>query len=200
MNLKRIKGKEQIAKNADIQKLSAQAETNQRAETPVFFKLDRDFKVYCDYIDKYAIGLIEIKRELMQEQQLIRQRFEEAQAERDRAIRSNEKLMLMILSLSDDLNASNANRSEKSLTQVLESIERRLIDLLEKGGDATEIAVEVGKIYDPSTCEVVNRSIDNSLPQDTVVRVLSPGYVCGSRKLRNAKVEVSKKEEVAAKK
>jgi molecular chaperone GrpE (heat shock protein) len=216
--MKKIKGKNSIQKNIQLQKVTQEQQKPQQVPQPqqaptqptqqtqqvqptdnsVFFSLDRDFSANCKRFDSQAIGLIQISRELIQEQHLMRQRYEMALAERTRAIESNERLMLRILNLSDDLTIENFKQGETPLPQILEFLQVNLIEFIKREG-VKEIPVKTGEVYNPANCEVAAKCVDNNLPPDTVVKVLAPGYMCGATKLRNAKVQISKKEEQVTK-
>jgi molecular chaperone GrpE (heat shock protein) len=210
--MKKIKGKNSIQKNIQLQKIAPeqkpqptqpapqpQTQPTQPTDNSVFFRLDREFKAYCDLLDKQAIGLMEIKRELARGQQLMRQRYAVALEERNRAVESNERLMLRILNLADDLTVENLSKQgEKPLSQILEYLQMNLIEAIKREG-VKEIPVKVGDVYNPATCDAVSRPVDNTVAPDTVVKVVATGYMCGATKLRNAKVQVSKKEEQVTK-
>jgi molecular chaperone GrpE (heat shock protein) len=163
-----------------------------------FFKFNRDFTTYCSGIDKLAITLMEIKRELVRQEQLLCQRYEKLAEERDQLRASNEHLIHRILIIKNDLEENAQKLEAKSQKEILQVLQADLWAAVEKEG-VSKIPVTVGSVYDPLTCVAVPEQIRNDAPEGTIVREISPGYTCKSKKLISAKVGVTKKGEVVKK-
>jgi len=170
-----------------------------QVENSTFSKLEREFNSYSEYLDKQCIGVMNIKRELLRKQEQMCERFEKAEKERDQAKESIERLIIRLLNISDELKMENIKEHrEKPTSQILENVRQCLLDAVKKEG-VKLMEIKEGDIYNPNTCDATPGPINNNSPTNTIVKVVSPGYEWREdhRKIRNAKVEVSTKKEVA---
>lgn len=89
-----------------------------------------------------------------------------------------------------------AKQNSSDLTSFVEGIElvyNDLISALEKVG--LKPIKAVGEQFDPYRHEVVMASVDDDLPEATILEELERGYMLGSKVIRTVKIKVSKKVE-----
>ncbi|MCW3998652.1 MAG: nucleotide exchange factor GrpE [Candidatus Bathyarchaeota archaeon] len=195
--LKKFKEKpKQITKPLENQPRQQDVAEDVKEIESSFFRVDREFKAYSDALDKIAITLMEIKRELVRQEQAMCEKYQKIAMEKDLATESNLRLIKRILLLKNDLQGNAQKLSEKPLDEVLQLLQADLFGIVDKE-KVTKIPVTIGAIYDPLTFEAVPGPINNEVPEGTIVREILPGYFCGSKKILSAKVEVTKKGEVA---
>lgn len=109
---------------------------------------------------------------------------------------ATEELIKNLLPLIDTLETALASaRQDDAIASFVKGIEliyKDLMAVLEKEG--LKPIKAVGEKFDPYKHEVTMTTIDEDLPEDTVLEELQKGYMLGSKVIRTAKVEVSRKE------
>lgn len=109
---------------------------------------------------------------------------------------ATEELIENLLPIIDNLETAIASVREDDdmapFVRGFELIYKDLMAVLEREG--LKPIKAVGEKFDPYKHEVTMTTIDDDLPEDTVLEELQKGYMLGSKVLRTAKVGVSKKE------
>ena len=109
---------------------------------------------------------------------------------------ATEELIKSLLPIIDNLETALASARQggeiASFVKGFELIYKDLMAVLEKEG--LKPIKAVGEKFDPYKHEVTMTAIDEDLPEDTVLEELQKGYMLGSKVIRTAKVEVSRKE------
>jgi molecular chaperone GrpE len=112
---------------------------------------------------------------------------------------ATEELIKNLLPIIDNLETALASARQDdeiaSFVKGFELIYNDLMAVLEKEG--LKPIKAVGEKFDPYKHEVTMTSIDEDLPEDTVLEELQKGYMLGSKVIRTAKVEVSRKKKEA---
>jgi molecular chaperone GrpE (heat shock protein) len=165
-----------------------------RVENLNFYKSNREFREECVILETSGLNLIKLGRELSRKQQIISDKYEKAEEEKNLAIQAYENLILRILNLLEGFNIEMVkNPEEKTSFQILDLVKGALLEAIKMEGITKMTTVNTGEVYDPRICEAVVSIVNNELPQGTVLTILSSGYLHGSNVVRKAKVEVSKK-------
>ncbi len=115
---------------------------------------------------------------------------------------ANEQLALELLPVVDHLglalkHASEAGETNEGLREGVELVYKQFRDALEKFGVKTFKAE--GEPFDPAKHDAVMQEVTDSVPENTVARVLQDGYLFHDKVLRHAKVSVAKKPETTEK-
>lgn len=100
-----------------------------------------------------------------------------------------ESLLPIVDNFGRAVDSMTATTDIEKLREGISGIHRQLATVLEKYG--VEQIVADGANFDPNLHNAVMRVEDSSVPTDTVVEVLQPGYTIGGRVLRPALVKVS---------
>lgn len=194
-----LKRNTQVKQQVPLKKIvtaQQRIEETEPNEENFFSRIERDSAVYSSAIDKLAINIIDIKREMVKQQQFLCLKYEELVKERDDIKNRNQMLIRRILTLNNELAENAESLAKKPQSELLQLLQANLFAAVEKEG-VKKIPIQLGTIYDPLTCVAVPEEINNDVPEGTIVREITPGYYCGSKKLISAKVAVTKKGEVA---
>ena len=105
--------------------------------------------------------------------------------------RGNERLILSIIPIIDDLEKAIELGKEDNDTPLQEGVRLVLQNLKQtlKGEGLLEIKT-INEIFHPSWHEAVSRMIDMSKPEGLIVRELRKGYILNDRVIRPSLVEV----------
>jgi molecular chaperone GrpE len=107
---------------------------------------------------------------------------------------AGEDLLREILPVFDNLERTLAHSHELSdLNKVLEGvsmIQRQFLKALEKSG--VTVIDKVPAPFDPAVHQALERVLDPSHPDDTVLEVLQKGYILNGKVIRPAMVKVAK--------
>lgn len=160
------------------------------------FELSEEFKEKCNYLDKHATELFNLRKDLVFMQLQIREQFEKAEKERNRAIENYERLMTRILSVLDDFSSEiMENHSVKSTRTIINFIKEALLETVRREG-VEVMQIARGEAFDPRLCVPVRIEFSDELPEGTILKVENPGYMLFSKVLRKARVIISTKEKV----
>lgn len=107
---------------------------------------------------------------------------------------ASEELLREVLPVVDNLDRTVSHSHEQSdVNKVLEGIQmiqRQFFKALEKSGVA--IIDKAPAPFDPSIHQALERVVDTSHPDDTVLNILQKGYILNGKVIRPAMVKVAK--------
>jgi len=187
----------------DASKLyAAIGELRKKGETPPvppahtdFFALGEEFKERCAKLDRYAIELMNLEKELVKMQSQIRECYERVELERKLTLEKHDRLVLGLLGLLDDFRQTSAGKRKVPCRTFIKYLRTGLEEAVRREG-IRAMRVEKGELFDPRMHTSSRNVLDKGLPDDTIVEVITPGYLEGSRVLRKAGVAVSHREGV----
>jgi len=129
------------------------------------------------------------------ELQNARRRFQKELAERQQF--ANEQLIRSLLPILEDferaVQASRQSGEVENLRLGVEMILKQCAEVLSRFG-VSPISPASGAVFDPHRHEVVERVVDDSVQEGTILEVVRPGYELHGRTLRPAQVKAAAKQ------